>query len=139
TIPLELDLAWTDVHNVDTLSPAPTTGPIPMPTARDVRLVLTSVGRDDPQLKYFGAADVLVGASISVNVRDESSDESALFVPETAGDLLRAVFLQPSALLDSAIASAQQTAGLGVQAPGNPIGRLSDELQLAVNGLCIRG
>jgi hypothetical protein len=136
---LELDLAWTDVHNVDTLSPAPTTGPIPLPTARDVRLVFTSVGRDDAQLKYFGAADVLVGASTDVNIRHESSDESGLFVPEATGDLLRAMFLQPTALLDAATASAQQTAGLGVQAPGNPIGRLADELQLAVNGLCIRG
>src|ERR1017187_7551517 len=139
TVPLELDLAWTDVHNVDTLSPAPTTGSIPLPTARDVRLVFTSVGRDDAQLKYFGAADVLVGASTDVNIRHESSDESGLFVPEAAGDLLRAMFLQPTALLDAATASAQQTAGLGVQAPGNPIGRLADELQLAVNGLCIRG
>lgn len=139
SVPLELDLAWTDVHNVDTLSPAPTTGPIPVPTARDVRLVFTSVGRDDPQLKYFGAADVLIGASINVNMRHESSDESLLFIPEMPSDMLRAIFLQPSALLDDATASAQQTAGLGVQAPGNPIGRLSDELQLAVNGLCIRG
>jgi hypothetical protein len=139
SVPLELDLAWTDVHNVDTLSPAPTIGPIPLPTARDVRLVFSSVGRDDAQLKYFGAADVLVGASTDVNLRHESSDESGLFVPETTGDLLRAIFLQPTALLDAATASAQQTAGLGVQAPGNPIGRLADELQLAVNGLCIRG
>jgi hypothetical protein len=139
TVPLELDLAWTDVHNVDTLSPAPATGPIPLPTARDVRLVFTSVGRDDAQLKYFGAADVLVGASTDVNIRYESSDESGLFVPETTSDLLRAIFLQPTALLDAATASAQQTAGLGVQASENPIGRLADELQLALNGLCIRG
>jgi hypothetical protein len=139
TDPLALDLAWTDVPDVDTLSPAPTTGPIPMPTARDVRIVFTSVGRDDPQLKYFGAADVPIGATINVNVRHESSDERALFVAETPGDQLRAMFLQPSALLDAATASAQQTAGLAVEAPGNPIGRLADELELAVNGLCLRG
>jgi hypothetical protein len=138
-VPLEIDLAWADVHNVDTLSPAPTTGPIPVPTARDVRLVFTSIGRADPQLAYFGAADVLIGASIDVNVRHESSDESALFLMQTPSELLQAIFLQPSALLDAATASAQQTAGLGVQAPGNPIGRLSSELQLVVNGLCLRG
>jgi hypothetical protein len=137
--PLTLDLAWIDVHNVDTLSPAPATGPISLPTARDVRLVFAGVGRADPQLKYFGAADVLIGASTTLNMRRESSDETALFLAETPGDLLRAIFLQPTALLDAATASAQQIAGLGVQAPGNPIGRLADELQLAVDGLCIRG
>ena len=137
--PLTLDLAWTDVHNVDTLSPAPPVGPLPVPTARNVRLVFTSVGRDDPQFKYFGAADVLIGASTDVNLRHESSDESGLFIPETPDDLLRAIFLQPSALLDTATADAQRAGGLGVQAPGNPIGRLADELHLAVNGLCIRG
>ncbi|MCW3097917.1 MAG: hypothetical protein JWL77_3535 [Chthonomonadaceae bacterium] len=139
TAPLELDLDWIDVAEVDTLAPAPTTGPLPMPTARDIRLVFTSLGRDDPQGRYFGAADVLVGASVDINVRHESADERALFASATPGDMLRAIFLQPSALLDAATASAQQTAGLGVQAPGNPIGRLADELQLAVNGLCIRG
>ncbi len=138
-VPLALALTWADVHNVDTLSPAPTAGPIPLPTARDVRLTFTGVGRDDPQFNYFGAADVLLGASTEVNIRHESSDERGLFLPETTGDLLRAIFLQPTALLDAATASAQQTAGRGVQAPENPIGRLADELQLAVNGLCIRG
>ena len=138
-LPLELDLAWTDVHDVSTLSSPPTTGPIPIPTARNARLVFSGAGRADPELKYFGAADVLVGAATSVYLRRESSDESALLLGEAPGDLLRAVFLQPSALLDAATASAQQTAGRGVQAPGNPIGRLADELHLAVNGLCIRG
>jgi hypothetical protein len=139
SVPLELNLDWKDVHNVDTLAPAPTKGAIPVPTARDVRLVITSIGRDDPQLKYFGATDVLVGASIDVSIRHESSDERALFRGEEPSDLLRAIFLQPTALLDAATASAQQTAGLGVQAPENPIGRLADELRLAVNGLVIRG
>ncbi len=139
TVPLTLDLAWTDVHNVNTLSPAPTTGAIPVPTSRDVRLVFAAIGRADPTLAYFGAADVLVGATASVLVRQESTDETALFLPDEPGYLLQAIYLQPTALLDAATASAALTAGLGVQAPGNPIGRLAAELQLNVNGLVLRG
>jgi hypothetical protein len=135
---LTLDLAWTDVHNVDSLSPAPTTGPVPVPTARDVRLVLFAVAKDDPMLQYFGANDVRQGTSVNVNVRHQSSDERGLLLPEAPSDLLRAVFLQPTALLDASVAYAQQAAGRGVQAPENPIGRLAEELDLAVNALSLR-
>jgi hypothetical protein len=139
SVPLELDLTWTDVHNVTTLSPAPTTGAILVPTSRDVRLVFNGIGRADPQLQYFGAADVPIGATTSVIIRQESVDESNLFLGEVPSNLLQAIYLQPTTLLDAATASAQQAAGLGVQAPGNPIGRLAGELQLNVNGLAIRG
>lgn len=136
--PLVLDLAWTDVRNVDTLSPAPTTGPIPVPTARDVRLVLFAIAKDDPTLQYFGAADVRRGASVNVNLRHQSSDERGLLLPEVPSDLLRAIFLQPAALLDASLAYAQRAAGRAVEAPENPIGRLAEELDLAVNGLSLR-
>jgi hypothetical protein len=139
TVPLTLALTWTDVHNVNTLSPAPTTGAIPVPTSRDVRLVFAAIGRADPTLAYFGASDVLVGTTASVLVRHESTDETGLFLPAEPSQLLQAIYLQPTALLDAATASAALTAGLGVQAPGNPIGRLAAELQLNVNGLVLRG
>jgi hypothetical protein len=139
SVPLELGLTWTDVTNVNTLSPAPTTGAVPVPTSRDVRLVFNTIGRADPQLAYFGAADVMLGAATSVLVRQEANDESGLFLGQAPSDLLQAIYLQPTALLDAATASAQQTAGLGVQAPGDPIGRLAAQLQLNVNGLVIRG
>ena len=42
--PLELDFTWQDVKQVDSLAP-PATGPIPLPTARDVRLVLAAKRR----------------------------------------------------------------------------------------------
>jgi hypothetical protein len=135
--PLTLDLAWTDVHNVDSLSPPASTGPIPVPTARFVRLVLFAATWEDPQLKYFGALDVRFGASVSVNIRHESSDERGLLLPEVPSDLLRAIFLQSTSQLDAAMAYAQRATGKGVQAPANPIGRLAEELDLAVNGLTL--
>jgi len=139
TSPLVLDLApWSDVHDVDSMVPAPTTGPVPVPTARDVRLVLFAIAAADPQLKYFGSDDVRTGASVNVNIRHQSSDETGLFVPETPSDLLRAIFLQPTSLLDAPVAYAQRAAGLGVEAPANPLGRLAQELNLAVNGLTLR-
>jgi hypothetical protein len=139
TVAVELDLTWTDVTDVNTLSPAPATGAIPVPTSRDVRLVFNGIGRADPQFEYFGAADVPIGATTSVIIRRAATDESSLFLPEEPSNLLQAIYLQPTALLDAATADAQQSAGLGVQAPGNPIGRLADELQLNVNSLTIRG
>jgi hypothetical protein len=136
--PLTLDLAWTDAHDVDTLAPGPAAGPVTVPTARDVRLVLFAVAKEDPHLDYFGADDVRVGAPVNVNLRHPSSDERDLFLPTTPSDLLRAIFLQPSSLLDASVAFAQRAAGLGVEAPANPIGRLAGELDLAVNGLTLR-
>jgi hypothetical protein len=138
TTPLTLDIAWTDVRDVDTLAPASASGPIAVPTARDVRLVLFAVAKDDPHLDYFGADDVRTGASVNVNLRHRSSDERDLFLPTTPTDLLRAIFLQPSNLLDASVAFAQRAAGLGVEAPANPMGRLAEELDLEVNGLTLR-
>lgn len=135
--PLTLDLAWTDVHDVDSLSPAPTTGPVPLPTARIVRLAFSAIAKDDPQLKYFGAQDVRFGPRVTVDLRHESSDERGLLLPETPSDQLRAIFLQPSSRLDAAVAFAQRAAGKGVEAPGNPIGHLAQELDLAVNDLTL--
>ena len=138
-LPLELDLQWTGVHNVTTLSPSPASGPIPVPRSRDVRLVFAGIGRADPTLAYFGAPDVRVGATTSVLLRRESENEKALFLPAEPSHLLQAIYLQPTALLDAASATAQRASGLGVQAPGNPLGRLAGELQLNVNGLTVRG
>jgi hypothetical protein len=135
--PLILDLDWADVHDVDTLSPPAGFGPVAVPTARDVRLVLFAVGKDDPHLDYFGADDVRVGPSVDVNLRHHASDERDLFLPTASSDLLRAIFLQPTNLFDASVAFAQRAAGLGVEAPANPIGRLAEELDLAVNGLTL--
>jgi hypothetical protein len=138
TQPLTLDLNWTDVHIVDSLAPPAGAGPIAVPTARDVRLVLFAIAKDDPHLDYFGADDVRFGAGVNVNVRHDSSDERGLFLPATPSDLLRAIFLQPANLLDAPTAFAQRAAGLGVEAPANPLGRLAEELDLEVNELTLR-
>ncbi len=136
--PLTIELAWTDVHDVDTLAPPSSSGSIKVPTARDVRLVLTAVAKDDPQLTYFGANDVRIGPPVNVNVRHESADEHALFLPAMPSDLLRAIFLQPSNVFSASVEFAQRAAGLGLQATANPIGRMAEELDLEVNGLTLR-
>jgi hypothetical protein len=120
--PLQLDFHWLDVKNVDSLALAPATGPIPLPTARDMRLVLSAQAKDDPQLRYFGADDVRFGSGVSALLRKQSSDERGLLLPETPSALLRAVFLQPGNLVDAAVAFAQRAGGLGVEAPANAIG-----------------
>jgi hypothetical protein len=135
--PLQIDLDWRDVGNADALGPPPASGAVPVPTARDVRLVFTAVAKDDPQLGYFGADDVRFGPSVSAYVRKQSLDERNLLLAETPGDLLRGIFLEPDDLVDAARAFAQKAAGKTVEAPANAIGRLAGALGLAVNGLTL--
>ena len=91
------------------------------------------VGRIAPKEPGF---DEVAGRSGLGPLRQEE-DERGLLLPETPGDLLRAIFLQPDNLVDAAIAFAQKAAGKGVEAPANAIGRLAGELGLAVNDMTL--
>jgi hypothetical protein len=137
--PLVLDLDWQDVKNADTLAPGPVSGPLTLPTARNVRIAMRPVGRDDPQLKYFGAQDVRQGQQINVYLRHTSADERGLFVPDVPTNMIRGIFLQPDPPVDSNVSFAQRAAGNGIQAPNNALGRLADALGLAVSNLTLRG
>lgn len=66
TQPLTLDLSWTDIHDAATLA-APTAGPLLLPTARNLRLLLSALGRADPHQAYFGAEDVRLGPAATVD------------------------------------------------------------------------
>ena len=136
---LTLDLDWQDVKQADSLAPGTDTGPLPIPTARNVRLIFTPIAKDDPHLHYFGAQDVRSGSSIFVDVRHQSADERGLFVADSPGNLIKGIFLQPDVQVDALIAQVQKAAGQGLNAPNNAIGRLADALGLMVNGLNIRG
>jgi hypothetical protein len=133
--PLVLALQWVDVADVDTLAPGAASGAISVPTARDVRLVLSALCREDPTLEYFGAQDVRRGPSISVSVRKHSIDERGLLLPGAPAEQLRAVYLQPDQPNDPVIAAAQKAAGKGVEATGAVAERLAAALDLQLDGL----
>ena len=136
---LDLEFAWQDVHDAASLAPPPAAGPLPLPTARLVRLILAPVCRDDPTLSYFGAPDVLTGPAVNVMLRKPSADERGLFLPASDADRVSACYLQPDALPDAATAAAQQAAGAGTAAPDDAAGRLAAALGLACSGLVFTG
>ena len=133
----ELDLAldWQDVKDVSGMT-APPTGPIALPTSRNVRLSLVSLGRDDTD--YFGAEDVRRGPATFISLRKEAADERSLLRPFTPSEALRGLFLQPEQAVDRAVSLAQKASGNALAAPDNALGRLAEALDLEVSGLSLR-
>jgi hypothetical protein len=137
TAPLTLDLDWVDTHSISTMV-APDSGPITVPTARQVRLQIQPLCREDLHNDYFGAADVRNGPAAVVAIRKESSDEREMFLGSLPSDALRALYLQPDLPEDANVASAQRIIGAGRQAPADVPTRIAAELRLVVDGLSLR-
>ncbi len=133
--PMQLDLAWQDVRDAAALA-APATGPLPIPTARNVRIGLVALGRDDPG--YFGAADARRSPVTYASVRREASDERSIWLPFTPSEALQGIFLQPEQTVEHAVAIAQRAAGKGLAAPDNALGRLAAALDVEAVGTGLR-
>ena len=134
---LSLALAWTDVHDATTMA-APATGAVLLPTARNVRLKIAALGRDDPTLAYFGADDVRLGPSVTVDLRKTSTDEHSLFAPDLPTHRFSAYFLQPDPPVDATVLFAQRAAGNAGERPADIATRLAGALGLLNNGLTFR-
>jgi hypothetical protein len=132
-----IDFTWVDVHDVATLA-APASGALVLPTARNVRILLSALGREDAQEHYFGADDVRFGPSKSVDLRKESADESALFAPDLPTHRFRAFYLQPDPFVDATVLFVQRAAGNLLQRPNDAVSRLAAELGLRNDGLTLR-
>lgn len=132
--PAVLELDWQDVADATTLVP-PATGPLPVPTARLVRLSVHAVTSDTAD--YYGAPDVRHGAVTEVALRKESSDERSLLRVALA-EAIEAIFLQPDHPVDPAVALAQRAAGLAAVGPDNVLGRLASALDLAATDVGLR-
>jgi hypothetical protein len=137
TASASLALSWVDVHDASVVA-APATGPLPLPTSRDVRIELRALCREDPTLDYFGADDVRTGGLVSVLLRKEAQDESGLLLPVEPGIALRAVFLQPSPPSDPTLAFTVRAAGQGGQ-PGDEAQRLAASIDEIAHELTLRG
>ena len=135
--PLSIDLTWVDVHDALVMT-APAAGPLPLPTARNVRLLLHPLGRNDPQSKYFGAENVRLGPPITVSLRKHSGDERNLFAPDLPTHRFSALFLQPDPVVDATVLFAQRAAGSGGQRPSDVPSRLAAQLDLRNDGLTFR-
>ncbi len=88
---IDLDLEPQDLATLDLLAGAqPDNGPLVIPTARDIRLTLVGLGREDPG--YFASADLRRGLPITVELRAPAQDEAPLF--NAVESPLRSFFFQ---------------------------------------------
>lgn len=127
TDPLVLTLAWQDVADATSITD-PGTGPLPVPTARLLRIVVSALAAQ--RTAYYGSDDVRQGPQTTLAVSKYSTDENELLRASLA-DPAEGIFLQPEAQVTPGVALAQQAAGLGIAAPDNPLGRLASALNLA--------
>jgi len=135
--PLTLQLDWADAADATTLI-GPPTGTITLPTARNVRLRLSALGRDDPHHGYFGGDDVRFGPTTSINLRKNSADERSLFAPDLPTHRFQALFLQPDLPIDATVLFAQRAAGSPGVRPTDVPTRLAAALELRNDGLVLR-
>lgn len=99
----------------------PNSGPLVLPTARDIRLTFAAVGRNDPG--YFEDDAARHGVPVVVDVHADATAEAALLIPPDDVTPVRGFFFQPPP--DSGVAS--------------PAERLGAELDLDSRGLTLSG
>ncbi len=117
---LDLPFQPVDIAHVSELPAPADDGPIPVPTAREVRLVLTALAKEDPQLDYFGTQQTRRSSvSIPVKLRLPAASENNLLVAQPESDQFRALFLQPD--------------------PAGILLRLAKQLGLEAGGLTLAG
>jgi hypothetical protein len=120
---LTIDLAFEDHATMLTIPvEQPADGPLALPTARDLRLTLVSIGRDKPG--YFVDDDARRGAPITVSFRAGAVSEANLLGDPELSPSLRSFFFQPPPPDNT------------VSPPG---ARLADELGLDHSDLTLSG
>ena len=143
---LAIELTFKDVGDIaelqtpDPAQPQDGSGPLTLPTARDVRLLLRAGGNPDPQLEYWGSAAARIAQiDVRVDVRVDANEERNLFVPELAGEQIRAFFLQVEPAPTSQQAAESELQGRRNEAPVDIAQLLAQEIGLDVTGLTFAG
>lgn len=117
---MTLELQSQDCATLDGFGAAqPDAGPLLLPSARELRLVLVAVGRDDPG--YFASNDVRLGAQATVELRAAARTEAPLLM---AAPVLHSFFFR--------------AAGIDPNVP-RPLVCLAQEIGLNAQGLTING
>lgn len=135
TQPLALNVSFVDVPDIAAFPPQPSSGPLVLPRARDIRLVLSAAAAPDPQLLYWGSADAMIGATIELLTRADAVDERALFVPDIAANRIRGIMLQPDPVQTSNFIAQLAVAGQSGTTTSDLASRLAQALSLEVSGL----
>jgi hypothetical protein len=143
TLPLDLNLSWQDAADYREINVGPQLGAegtiggaLPLVTARDLRLELRALGRND--LAYFGNQRARRGRVelIDFHAVARAAAEVNLLRPLPDADTLRSVFLQP----DPVGARAPLRAVVAQNAPSPALlGRLAAALDLVADGPMLLG
>jgi hypothetical protein len=137
--PLQLDVSYTDVPDIGAFAPQPDTGPLVLPRARDIRLVLRAAAAPDPQLLYWGSNDALTGASVEVLTGAYGADERGIFAPELAVNQIQGIIMPPDPVVTSNLTSQLALSGQLGTAASDVAGRLANALSLQVSALTFSG
>jgi len=139
---LQLDITFEDVPDIGLFRPQPTTGPLVLPRARDVRLILRAAAAPDPQLLYWGSKDAMIGQTLELLTGAYGSDERGIFapdIPDIEANLIRGILLQPDPVPTSNLAAVQALHGQSGMATSDIASRLAQALSLNVAGLTFSG
>jgi len=109
--------------------------PIRLPSARDIRLLLTPIGSPDAALTYWGSQQARRGSPVSVYLRAPSRDERTLLRQSIDGPEIQAIFLQPDPPQDPSLFAQMAMAGLRHEVPADLTSRLASHLHLAHDGV----
>ena len=132
-------LTFGDATDLGDLPLTPSTGPITLPTARDIRINVSAVCKSDATLSYFGSEATRFGKTTSIHTRADSQDETHLFIDDIPARQFKAIVLQPDPQPTPNLSLAMTLAGLPEQTPANMIQRLAQALDLDYNGLTLLG
>ena len=129
-----LDLSWVDAHDATTLAAPAPGNPLPLPTARDLRVSFRTVGRDTPD--YFGSEQARFSVQSTVlSLRAPSLDETDLYLAEPPSERLRAFYLLPDLPATGLSAAVRKSAGLPNARAIETPARLAEALNLEHSGL----
>lgn len=138
---LDLPLGWVDVADVAAVdlsgqvgAEGTVTGPLLVPTARDVRVELRAVGRND--LTYFADQQARVGLAELVDLHALAGVEDEPLRTLPAADALRSVLLRPDA-----VGPGTEPTAVVAQADRPPVllARLAAAADLRANGTLLTG
>jgi hypothetical protein len=136
---LQLDISFEDVPDIGSFPVQPTSGPLVLPRARDIRLVIRAKAAPDPQLLYWGSTEAMIGLPMEVLTGADAADERTLFAPDILANRIRGILLQPDPVQTSNLIASMAVSGLKGTAPLDVAGRLAQALGLNVTGLSYTG
>ena len=113
--------------------------PLMLPTARDIRIRVTPVCKEDATLKYFGTQEARVGNAVSLYTRAESKDERNLFIASSPARQFQSIFLQPDPPPTLNLAALMTLSGQSFETPANLVQRFADQLELNNSGMTLFG